>query len=215
MTTDKNSFAREGLPFIFLSLVLVLISIAIHPLATVITTLLLAFVLYFFRNPQRHPSQENDILISPADGKVIQVERVVEPDFLKKELLRVTIFMSPFNVHVNRFPDTGTVLGKAYHKGKFLKAFSPDASLHNERSALHIKTNSDKDVVFVQIAGWLARRIVSYPKEGDSYDRGQIFGVIRFGSRMDVYLPEDYECIVSLEQKVKAGETILARKAKG
>lgn len=125
---------------------------------------------------------------------------------------RVTIFMSPFNVHVNRAPASGKVLDTVHHNGKFLAAFSEKASDENERSAVHLKTTEGDEVVFVQIAGWFARRIKSYAKVGDQLLRGKIFGVIKYGSRMDVYFPDDYDWTVKLNQKVKAGETVIASK---
>ena len=120
--------------------------------------------------------------------------------------------MSPFNVHVNRSPETGEVLDTVHHNGKFLAAFSDKASEENERSAIWLKTTEGDEVVFVQIAGWFARRIKSYAKVGDQLIRGKIFGLIKYGSRMDVYFPEQFESTVKLNQKVKAGETVIASK---
>jgi phosphatidylserine decarboxylase len=185
-----------------------------HPMAGALGLASTIFCVAFFRNPKRVAPTGPGLLIVPADGRVIFVGRAMEPDFLKRDMQKVTIFMSPFNVHVNRSPAAGLVKDKKYHAGKFLAAFDPKASELNERCALHLKTDDDDDVVFVQIAGWFARRIVCYPYLGEYLGRGKIFGLIKFGSRMDVYFPESFCPAVSLNQKVKAGETVLASRGR-
>lgn len=210
-TTNEDHFAKEGWMLIGVSLGLALIGIFIHAIVALIFIGFAVFTLYFFRNPKRVTPSDADAVICPADGTVIAIVEDTERYFSKQQQKRVTIFMSPFNVHVNRSPVTGTISNSHYQSGKFLAAFSEKASLENEQAALEIITPSNKRLVFVQIAGWLARRIISYPKKGDNLIAGEIFGVIRFGSRMDIYLPMDAKIEVALKQKVLAGETILAR----
>lgn len=210
-TNPDDLFAKEGWVLIGISLGLAVISIFIHAILAFIFIGFAAFTLYFFRNPKRVTPQDADAVICPADGTVIAIVEDTERYFSKQKQKRVTVFMSPFNVHVNRSPVTGRISNSHYQSGKFLAAFSEKASLENEQSALEIVTPSNKRLVFVQIAGWLARRIISYPQKGDALNVGEIFGVIRFGSRMDIYLPLDAKIEVVLKQKVLAGETILAR----
>jgi len=212
ITKDSDILAREGYLIIIPSLIVVLGAFFFNAYVGAALCLWLAFCLYFFRNPKRvTPTGENN-LVSPADGTILSISEETENEFLKKKMTRITIFMSPFNVHVNRVPLSGIVKNRTYRPGKFLAAFSEKASSENERSLIHMQTQEGQDLVFVQIAGWLARRIISYPEGGDSLEKGGIFGVIRFGSRMDVYLPEGFKPNVTKEQKVKAGETILALK---
>lgn len=195
-----------------ISLVVTVVLYFVHPIAGALSTVWFLFCVYFFRNPKRSSPQEAGKLIAPADGKVIFVGETEEKHFCKKPMKRVTIFMSPFNVHVNRAPESGEVLDTVHHNGKFLAAFSEKASEENERSAVHMKTKEGDEIVFVQIAGWFARRIKSYAKVGDEMIRGKIFGVIKYGSRMDVYFPDGFESTVQVNQKVKAGVTVIASK---
>jgi len=212
MTTQKDMIAKEGYPIVLGSGVAGLVAIYFNVYAGVVLLLWTAFCIYFFRNPKREWSQNPDLLICPADGKIIGVGKAKESHFLNKEMNRITIFMSPFDVHVNRVPESGTVLGQVHHHGKFLAAFDERASEENERSAIHLKTESGLEIVFVQIAGWFARRIVSYPKIGDCLQRGNIFGVIKFGSRMDIFYPDDFEPSVKMGERVKAGQSVIAKK---
>lgn len=168
---------------------------------------------YFFRDPDRIVPQIKDVVVSPADGIVQMITRVSGPAELglnTKTYNRVSIFMSVFNVHVNRAPATGKILKLAYIKGKFFNATLDKASKDNERQLLAMRTESGKEIAFVQIAGLVARRIVCYAKEGQKYQAGERFGHIRFGSRLDVYLPTDIEPQVCVGQTMVAGETILA-----
>jgi len=215
MTKETDIIAREGYLIITVSLILAIGLYFLHPIAGIAGTLWLLFCLYFFRNPKRTCEQNPGELIAPADGKVIFVGKADEKHFLKNSMKRVTIFMSPFNVHVNRAPASGKVINTVHCNGKFLAAFSERASDENERSAVHLKTDDGDEVVFVQIAGWFARRIKNYAKIGDELIRGRIFGVIKYGSRMDVYFADHYDISVRLNQKVRAGETIIAIKSKG
>lgn len=212
MTNESHILAREGYTIIALFCLITLAASIWHPAAGTLGLVSTVFCVSFFRNPKRTTPAGPGLLIVPADGRVIAVGRATEPDFLKRDMQRVTIFMSPFNVHVNRSPAAGLVKDKKYHAGKFLAAFDPKASELNERCAIHLKTDDDDDVVFVQIAGWFARRIVCYPHLGEHLVRGKIFGVIKFGSRMDIYFPDSFRHNLTLNQKVKAGETILASK---
>lgn len=168
---------------------------------------------YFFRDPERITPQIKDVVVSPADGVVQMITRVTGPQELgmnNKTYNRISIFMSVFNVHVNRVPATGEIVKTQYIKGKFFNASLDKASKDNERQLLAMKTVSGKVIAFVQIAGLVARRIVCLAKEGDKYEAGERFGWIRFGSRLDVYLPTDVEPLVCVGQTMTAGETILA-----
>ncbi len=168
---------------------------------------------YFFRDPERVTPDIKGVVVSPADGIVQMITRVTGPEELglnTKTFNRVSIFMSVFNVHVNRAPATGHIIAEKYVKGKFINASLDKASKDNERQLLAMKTDTDKTIAFVQIAGLVARRIICLAKTGDSYQAGQRFGWIRFGSRLDVYLPADVEPLVCVGQTMTAGETILA-----
>jgi phosphatidylserine decarboxylase len=176
----------------------------------VISLILALFVLYFFRNPERTPPVDERAVVSPADGRVIVVERVPETP-LGGEALKISIFMSVFSVHVNRVPMGGTVRDIFYHRGRFFDARHGRASFENERNGIVLETDGGVRIAFVQIAGLIARRIVCYPKVGDSLVRGERYGLIRFGSRVDVYLPVDVEPLVKLGDATTAGETVLGR----
>lgn len=168
---------------------------------------------YFFRDPDRITPNIKGVVVSPADGIVQMITRVTGPEELglnNKTYNRISIFMSVFNVHVNRAPATGEILKTKYIKGKFFNATLDKASKDNERQLLSMKTQDGKTIAFVQIAGLVARRIICLAKEGEKYEAGQRFGWIRFGSRLDVYLPTDVEPLVCVGQTMTAGESILA-----
>lgn len=167
------------------------------------------FVCWFFRDPDRKPPQEKNSLISPADGKVICIEKQEKCDYLSDPCIKVSIFMNVFNVHVNRVPFDGVVQKVVYHPGKFMNASFDKASIHNERNALIIKTADDANFAVVQIAGLIARRIVNCVKEGETVKKGDRYGMIQFGSRLDLYLPREFEVAVGIGQKTKAGSTII------
>ena len=211
-TTEKDFFAKEGFLQILIAVILTLLCTLIHPSLGVVAFLWLTFCLVFFRNPKRAHDKRIDGILSPADGKILAIKDVVEPFFLKEKRQCVTIFMSPLNVHMNRIPMTGTIQKIHYHKGKFSAAFHEKSSEHNESNAIHLKTDDGEDIVFIQIAGWMARRIVCYAKPDERWERGQIYGMIKFGSRMDIFLPQGYELTVAKGQLVKAGETWLTKK---
>lgn len=179
----------------------------------VIGLILTIWCYYFFRDPDRITPQIKDVVVSPADGIVQMITRVAGPEELglnNKTFNRISIFMSVFNVHVNRAPASGKIIRKAYIKGKFFNATLDKASKDNERQMLAMRTDCGKEIAFVQIAGLVARRIICYAKDGQQYQAGERFGHIRFGSRLDVYLPTDIEPQVCIGQTMIAGETILA-----
>ncbi len=211
-TNESHWIAPEGLKIVLLASIIAIALMIFHVYLGILGLCFVIFCLYFFRNPRRIIPKQEGVFVSPADGEIIEIATAFENDHLKRDCKKIVIFMSPFNVHINRSPETGTVNGVIYHKGDFLGAFKPEASNLNERSSVYLKTDTGLDVVFVQIAGWLARRIITYPVVGDILKRGDIMGLIRFGSRVDVYLPIDSEVMVENGQHVRSGETILARK---
>lgn len=168
-------------------------------------------ILQFFRNPSRQLTVSADGVIAPADGKVVVIEKVFEKEFLKTECIQVSIFMSPFNVHVNRNPVSGTVKFFKYHPGKYLVAWHPKSSELNERTTTVIETKGGQQVLFRQIAGALARRIRWYVKEGQAVNQGDEMGFIKFGSRVDVFLPLNATINVKLGEKTSGGQTIIAK----
>jgi phosphatidylserine decarboxylase len=167
------------------------------------------FVVWFFRDPDRDIPQDEKSLISPADGKVIVIEKLEECEYLSDPCIKVSIFMNVFNVHVNRMPFDGVVQKVLYNPGKFMNASFDKASIHNERNALIIKTDSGVSFAVVQIAGLIARRIVNCVKEGETLKKGDRYGMIRFGSRLDLYLPHDFDVAVNIGEKTQAGSTII------
>lgn len=167
--------------------------------------ILYGFVIWFFRNPVRNTTSQPVDVIAPVDGKVVIVEEVDEPEYLKGRCLQVSIFMSPLNVHVNRYPVSGKVVYTKYHPGKFLVAFHPKSSTLNERTTVVVETENGKDVLFRQIAGAVARRIVLYAKEEDTAVAGAEYGFIKFGSRLDIFLPLGTEILVKVGDKTHGG----------
>ncbi|WP_454059635.1 phosphatidylserine decarboxylase family protein [Elizabethkingia ursingii] len=172
---------------------------------------LYGFVMWFFRNPERNILDQVDNVIAPVDGKVVMIKKVFEGEVLQQECLQISIFMSPLNVHVCRYPVTGEVTYKKYHKGKYLVAWHEKSSELNERTTMAVKTLTGANVVFRQIAGYVARRIVFYPKIGDSAKAGHEYGFIKFGSRMDVFLPLDTEVICKIGDITKGGIDVIAK----
>ena len=204
---------KEGWKFVAaFALITALLALLWEPLG-VIGIVLTVWCYFFFRDPERVTPQIDNVIVSPADGKVQMITKIKGPKELgmeKEEYTRVSIFMSVFNVHVNRAPASGTITKTSYIKGKFFNATLDKASKDNERQLLAMKTDSGKDIAFVQIAGLVARRILCFAKKGTTYKAGERFGLIRFGSRLDVYLPEGVEPQVCLGQTMIAGETIIA-----
>jgi phosphatidylserine decarboxylase len=167
------------------------------------------FTTWFFRNPSRTIPEDSGAIVAPGDGKVIAIEEEFEPRYLKEKSIRLSIFLNVFDVHVNRIPYAGTVEGIQYQPGCFIPANKPDACVRNEQNALMIKTPSGAKILCVQVAGLIARRIVCWVSPGDRVQRGERFGLIRFGSRMDTFLPVGTALRVSVGDRVKGGETIL------
>lgn len=167
------------------------------------------FVLNFFRDPRRPIPQDPNAIVCPADGQIVALSEVEDP-YLKRRAKRISIFMNVFDVHVNRIPVTGVVMQRWYHQGKFFNAALEKASEANERNALWIRTDDARDVVVVQVAGLIARRILCYVQPNDRVERGQRYGFIRFGSRVDVYLPPDVRPLVALGDKMTGGSGVIA-----
>jgi len=191
-TTKEFPIAIEGFPFIipmggaaavsaWVGLVYLFIGLSILTL----------FAIYFFRNPKRKIPPSDKVVLSPADGRVLRVDRCQEGRFLRRETTKVSIFMSIFDVHINRSPVSGILEEKRYNRGKFRLANTDKSSMENEQNAMVVRRKDGLRILFIQIAGFVARRIVCYPEKGDALEKGQILGMIRFGSRLDVYLPED------------------------
>lgn len=177
-----------------------------------VTAVLLCFVTYFFRNPERIIEvNDPDFLVAPADGRVVVIEEVDEEEVFHEKRLQVSIFMSPFNVHANWYPIEGTVLRSEHQSGRHKGAWLPKSSTENERSLVIIQTQSGQQILLRQIAGAMARRIVTYAKPGKPATRNTHLGFIKFGSRVDMYLPLDTEMFVELGDAVTGNETILAR----
>jgi phosphatidylserine decarboxylase len=168
------------------------------------------FFLQFFRNPSRNTTANDLHVIAPADGKVVVIEEVQENEYVKEKVIQVSIFMSPVNVHVNRSPVDGEVTYYKYHPGKYLVAWHPKSSEENERTSLGIKASNGQTIFLRQIAGALARRIVCYARPGQKIGQGQEFGFIKFGSRVDVFLPLGTEVNVKLGDRTRGGESVLA-----
>ncbi len=211
----SKGVAREGYPFIAVAIALsILLWLVAGWVAGAVSLILPVFVTSFFRDPHRVPAcdpQDASILVSPADGRVLSVAEVSEDRFLNHRMLRVCIFMSVFNVHVNRVPCSGRVKTIHYLPGRFLIGYAEKASLDNEQNAIVMEHPSGRDILLIQIAGLVARRIICYLKGGETVSRGERFGLIRFGSRVDVYVPVGSEVLVREGARVRAGQTPLVR----
>lgn len=209
---NKRAFpvASEGLPLIvssaFVTVYLAALGLSMVALFFAAVT---CFIVFFFRDPDRVIPTEDRAVVSPADGKVVEVRVVRESDVAREKMLKVSVFMSVFNVHVNRIPTDGTVVDISYYPGRFFSANLDKASKDNERNAVSLDIGSGRRLVVVQVAGLIARRIVCKIQKGDHLRRGQRFGIICFGSRLDVYLPSDTKPAVSVGDKVLAGTSIL------
>ena len=213
-------FHKEGNKIIVITLVLVVamfllidsfINISWLRILLMLTVLaFLIIILQFFRNPKRLTAANNKTVVSPVDGKVVVIEEVYEKEFFKEKRLQVSVFMSPINVHVTRYPIAGNVIFSKYHPGKFLVAWHPKASEENERTTVVVENETYGKVLYRQIAGALAKRIVNYAKVDDKATQGADSGFIKFGSRVDLFLPLDTKIKVELNQKVRGGESIIA-----
>ncbi|NOY12860.1 MAG: phosphatidylserine decarboxylase family protein [Deltaproteobacteria bacterium] len=210
MRNQNQPIATEGYPFIalfaFVTLVFALLG---WGFLTFVLLLLTLFTVYFFRNPERVIPQGDDLVVAPADGKIIFVGEVDEPRYFQQRVTKVSIFMNVFNVHVNRAPCDGKVVEMYYQKGEFLNASLDKAADCNEQAGILLEADKGKRILFVQIAGLVARRIVTYPVVGDLLQRGMRYGLIRFGSRVDIYFPPGSDVVVTLGEKTVAGETVL------
>lgn len=201
--------AREGWFFLSIAIIIALIMTFINSIWSIVFWIVVLFILQFFRDPPRTISKHPDVILSPADGRIIVVTKAYDP-YTSREALKISIFMNIFNVHSNRAPVDGKIETIQYFPGKFVNADLDKASLENERNALAIKTINGHLVTCVQVGGLIARRILCYVAAGDVLVRGQRYGFIRFGSRVDVYLPLTVTPIVSVGEKVLTTETILA-----
>lgn len=215
-------FHKEGAKIILIATIFVaaLILLADHFISLtwlkmtiqIIGLIFLILILQFFRNPKRLAANDDNHVIAPVDGKVVVIEEVFEPEYFKDKRLQVSIFMSPINVHVTRYAVNGKINFSKYHPGKYLVAWHPKASTENERTTVVIENQIFGEILYRQIAGALARRIVNYAKEGTMVKQGTDAGFIKFGSRVDLFLPLGTKINVSLNQTVKGGETIVAEK---
>lgn len=215
-------FHKEGFRIIIFTLFIVIglsllantfiISPTIRGGVLIALLIFLLLILQFFRNPKRNFLVHPDHILSPVDGKVVVIEEVFEKEFFNEKRLQISVFMSPINVHVTRYPVGGNVVFSKYHPGKFLVAWHPKASEENERTTVVVKNKTFGNVLHRQIAGALAKRIVNYAKEGQQVEQAEDSGFIKFGSRVDIFLPLDAKVKVNLNQKVKGGITILAEK---
>lgn len=215
-------FHKEGYKIIFITFVVICGSVLlidqfvdISWLRLLLMIAMLVFfvlILQFFRNPKRHTILENHTAVSPVDGKVVVIEEVFEKEIFNDKRIQVSVFMSPLNVHVTRYPISGNVTYSKYHAGKYLVAWHPKASEENERTTVVMENNNFGKILYRQIAGALAKRIVNYAKVNDNAVQGADSGFIKFGSRVDVFLPLDADIKVKLNQKVKGGESIIAEK---
>jgi phosphatidylserine decarboxylase len=176
----------------------------------VVSIILYALVLQFFRNPKRYTQVDHNKVIAPADGKIVMIEEVDEPEYFKGKRIQISIFMSPLNVHVNRYPISGEVMYAKYHPGAYLVAWHPKSSTLNERTTVVVKSPEGKEVLYKQIAGAVARRIVMYAKPGQKVLQGTDSGFIKFGSRVDVLLPLDANVLVKVGDVSRGGEMTLA-----
>lgn len=211
MHKPSSGIAPEGLPFIGLGVLFTVVAgLLYYDIATFVLLALTLFTAYFFRDPQRVVPQASGLAVAPADGRVIRVGPAVDP-ITGEERLCVCIFMNVFNVHVNRMPVAGRVQGIVYMPGKFFNASLDKASEHNERCVLQVQDEKGASWTMVQIAGLVARRIVCRAEQGDELARGQRFGIIRFGSRVDLYLPDGYSASLQIGDKTVAGQTVVAR----
>ena len=221
MASPGIPLARDGYPLIGGCLAAAVVSgvlawatsgwlASVFQLLTLVSIVGLGFFLNFFRDPERVPPPGDDLVISPADGEIIIAEADVdEPRFLRSRAAKISIFMSPLNVHVNRAPVDGEVVGVHYNAGKYFAAYADKASLDNEQNAIVMRSDEGRGIVFVQIAGFLARRIVCRVGSGMRCRRGERVGMIKLGSRVDVFVPGSFDLSVKLGDRVRAGETVL------
>ncbi len=218
-THTRLGLHREGIPTLLLvgaiGIALNLLVVVIAPIGLWLTVplslLVWGFFAQFFRNPPRHIPQDMNIVLSPADGTIVAIERVSENEYFQRECLKISVYMSALNVHLNRVPCNGKVIYTRYHAGQYLVAFHPKASELNERNTVVFEDEQGRQILVRQIAGLLARRIVPYMREGQSVQAGDELGFIKFGSRCDVFVPIACDVTVQLNDKVRGGETVLIK----
>ena len=214
MKQNRWPIAREGLPFLIPAVLLtILFGVVGWRVWMVVGIFFSLFLAYFFRNPKRKIPDLQNVILSPADGRIVYVGECEEERFLKEKTLKVSIFMSMFDVHINRIPISGKVVQRNYLPGRFHVASVEKSSLLNEQNAMILESEDRFRILLIQIAGFVARRIVCYAKAGDLLRKGEIFGLIRFGSRVDLYLPPEVKPIVRVGQHVKGGESIIGYRA--
>ena len=215
-------FHKEGYTIISISLIIAIVinlissyflgNLMISKIIGIITLIVMILILQFFRNPKRVTELNNSLIISPVDGKVVAIEKVYEKEYFKDERIQISVFMSPLNVHVTRYANSGVVKFSKYHPGKYLVAWHPKSSEKNERTTVVVENMSFGEVLYRQIAGAVARRIINYAKVGDNVIQGADAGFIKFGSRVDLFLPLNSKIKVELNQIVKGGLDTIAEK---
>ena len=214
-------FHKEGFNLIILFFILVATDVvmlevlfdessSLKSILQIFSLIIFVFILWFFRNPKRNIIKNPELILSPADGKVISIKEVNELEYFKDKKLQISIFLSPLDIHVNRYPVSGEVLYSKYHKGNYLVAWHPKSSEKNERTTIVIKNKKFGEVMYRQIAGALARRIVNYAKVNSNVEQGDDSGFIKFGSRVDLFLSKDSNLKIKVGDKVKGGLTIIA-----
>ncbi len=204
----KMPIAAPGYPFILAALALTVVSFFVFSFLVPVFLILTVFTIYFFRDPERTAPTEGNLVLAPADGRIVRVEQVYEPHFIKGDVQKVSIFLSLFDVHVNRCPYAGKVSYANYIPGRFIAAHKKEASEYNERNMLGIETSQGKMLV-IQVAGLIARRIVCWIKPGDQVTSGSRIGMIRFGSCTEIFFPLEARLTVKVGDKVRGGETVL------
>lgn len=221
MTIHKEGYTSIALTILFIAILNAVIhfywpdNLPLRWFAYILSFLLFVIILQFFRSPRRRINADESHVLCPADGKVVVIEETEETEYFKDKRIQISVFMSPVNVHVNRNPITGVIKYFKYHPGKYLVAWHPKSSTENERTTIVTENSAGIPVLFRQIAGALARRIVWYVKEGDKVKQGEQFGFIKFGSRVDIFVPLGTEIKVAIGDVVKGGQTVLAEFGSG
>ena len=212
----KEGYSLIVLFFLVITANVIILEVLLNNLSSIklilqiLLLIFFVFILWFFRNPKRNIIKDPGIILSPADGKIVSIEKVNELEFFNDNRLKISIFLSPLNIHVNRYPVSGRILYSKYHKGKYLFAWHPKSSEKNERSTVVIENKKFGEVMYRQIAGAVARRIVNYAEVNSNVEQGDDSGFIKFGSRVDLFLSKDSELKVKVGDKVKGGITIIA-----
>jgi phosphatidylserine decarboxylase len=219
MNIHKEGIATIAITFTLVLIINLIVSWVTHRLTVeiitaLITIPLLLLIVWFFRDPFRPVIPDDSVILCPADGKIVAIEKTIENEYFKDERLKISIFMSPLNVHINRYPVTGQVTYYRYHPGKYLVAWHPKSSELNERATVVIKNEKMQEILVRQIAGTVARRIVTYARQNEYVFQGAELGFIKFGSRVDIFLPVDTKLKIKLNQKVRGNIDIIAGTAK-